>query len=239
VSQGRLTRVLDTRLTLTDEPWPFARQHAREIDAHWDERRRTHPNYFNGAIHLMLSATKAVAPGGVLSARFVKTDFKSFLYWRETGYPPAGTADAFGSGIVVTSDGAVLLGRQSSGNINSGLAYPPGGFIDARDIDGSGRIDIDASIARELMEETGIDPAALTPRPGYLAVEIGPLVSIARVFQIDLTGEAVQARVAAHLAADPNPELAGVVLVWQGSDLDALGVPPFAQLEVEAVFAGA
>ena len=94
-------------------------------------------------------------------------------------------------------------------------------------------------LSMELLEETGINPAALQPRPGYLAVEIGPLLSIARVFQSPLTGCALQAQVQAHLAADPSQELAGIVMVRPGCDLDALGVPPFAQLEVNAVFAGA
>jgi hypothetical protein len=59
----------------------------------------------------------------------------------------------------------VLLGRQSEGNLNSELAYPPRGLIDASDTV-AGTMDIDASIAPELEEETRLTPAKLERRPG-------------------------------------------------------------------------
>ena len=46
-------------------------------------------------------------------------------------------------------------------------------------------IDIDASIAREIGEETGLDAAALTRVPGYRVTLAGPLVSIAAEFCSD------------------------------------------------------
>ena len=230
---GTITRVEACDLRLTGEPWPFARDNAAAIDAHWAERCRANPGYFNGAIHAMHG--DGAITNGVFAASFLRTDFKSFLYWRETGYPPAGAFDAFGSAIIRSAEGHVLLGRQSGGNINAGLAYPPGGFIDARDVIADGPIDIAASIARELAEETGLDVATLTCKPGFLVTRIGPLVSIGQEFVASQPADELRAGILSRISADPDPELTDIVIVRQRSDLHGLSVPPYAELIVKSL----
>jgi len=230
---GQVVRVDRCELQATGEAWDFARRYRAEIDAHWERRKAERARFFNGTVHLM--AGHAVAEG-VLTARFIRTDFKSFLYWRETGTPDRSVTDAFGSALIRSAEGHVLLGRQREGNINGGLAYLPGGFIDARDVAADGAIDIEASILRELCEETGLLPAALERSPGFITTFAGASVSIAAEFRSRLPSEALEGQILRHIGADPNSELAGVVIVSSARDLAGLDMPAYARVLLNVLF---
>ncbi len=216
-------------LTVTSAPWHYASDHVAAIEQHWQHRLTTNPGYFNGAIHV-LALGEIAGDGnseGVFKGEFLRTDFKSYLHWREHGFPSAGVKDAFGSAIVRGCDGAVLLGLQRRGNINAGLAYLPGGFIDQRDVSADGAIDIGASIDRELAEETGLTTDAIAPQPGFRIVRSGPLVSMAREYRSALDSDALRARILEFLSADPNPELADIVIVRQVDAYDPALIPAY------------
>ncbi|MDX2258890.1 MAG: NUDIX hydrolase [Hyphomicrobiaceae bacterium] len=161
--------------------------------------------------------------------RLVKTDFKSFLYWRDHGFPEAGVRDGFGSALIRARDGAILLGRQSAGHINSGMTYLPGGFIDDRDVGADGIVRLGDSIAREVAEETGLELADLVPSDGFLVTRAGPQVSFARTFLSPLDGEALARRVREFLSRQSGAELADVVLVREPADCASLAMPAFAR----------
>src|SRR4051812_25539335 len=103
-------------LRVDGDVWPFAQQHAEEISAHWATATEANPRYFNGVVHLI---GDAVIDGHVFEASLVRTDFKSYLYWRSQDFPEAGVLDGFGSGILRSADGSLILGRQRRGNVNS------------------------------------------------------------------------------------------------------------------------
>ena len=109
--------------------WPFAEANKSAIEAHWAKVIQINPRYFNGVVHLVEDMH---FDNGVLDASLLKTDFKSYLFWRDQGFPEAGVLDGFGSALIRSSDGHMMLGRQRAGNVNAGLAYPPAGFIDER-----------------------------------------------------------------------------------------------------------
>lgn len=211
--------------SLTKKPWDFADRNARAIDMHWEKASAERPKLFNGIIHLLASWQVSE---GKLSGTFLRTDFKSFLYWRETGYGDAGVKDAFGSSLICSADGAVLLGRQTEGNMNAGLAYPPSGMIDVDDVGPNG-IDIDTNVARELGEECGLGPSELDRVPGYLVAFAGPLVAIAIEWRSKLDAEALRARMLKHVRSQHAPELADVVIVRGRGEIDAVGAPPYAR----------
>lgn len=222
---------------VSDTPWNFARDHAAAIDAHWANRRRTHPAFFNGVIYVMADlGVGAPTPGAAFAATLIATDFKSFLYWRETGHPQADVLDAFGSAILRSREGHVLLGRQSVGNINGGFAYLPGGFIDARDVGADGIVDIGASVARELAEETGLSSDELSVEPGFLVTRCGSQVSVAREYRSPLASPELRALILSRIAADPNPELADIVIVRSMTDLEGARVLPYTALALEQLF---
>jgi 8-oxo-dGTP pyrophosphatase MutT (NUDIX family) len=213
-------------LGVSEDPWPFAEDNRAAIEAHWARRKAENPHFFNGQIHLL---REFVIEGECLSGRLLRTDFKSFLFWRETGERDRSVLDAFGSALIRSRDGAIVLGCQRAGNINAGLSYLPGGFIDARDVDASGLVDIRASVLREVTEETGLTPADLSVGPNYLVTFCGQQVSIAVEIRASCEAAPLVSRIRRYLESDPSSELEDVVVVRTSSDVAALAVPAYAR----------
>lgn len=225
----RVIRVEGCELTCTDEAWAYAVDHADAIEGHWHAALQANPSYFNGPI--LLLHDWHVDERRWFRGRFLKTEFRAYLYWRSRGFEPAGVHDAFGSAVVRSSDGVLLLGEQGPGQVNSGFSYPPAGFIDARDVSGDTRIDIAASIGRELFEETGLAAGAtLEPQTGFWIAVSGPQVAIARVHVSDLDETRLLAAVTSHVERQQHPELSRFHSVRQKDDLDRLQVPAYARL---------
>lgn len=222
-----VSEIAACRLVVGVGNWPFAGAKRDEIDAHWEQAVRANPTYFNGTIYLMETFDLA---DGALSAHLIATEFKNYLYWRHCGFPSTGVRDGFGSALISSSDGAYVLARQRPGNVNAGLTYLPGGFIDARDVGTAGDVDMAKSIAREVAEETGLSGGILQPRPGFLVTQKGAHVSIAKVFDASLDADAVKARIDDHIAGEANSELEEAVVVRAYGDLRDLAMPGFARV---------
>ena len=97
----------------------------------------------------------------VLTGSYFETDFASFLAWRDWGFPDRSVRNAFPQAALMAADGAFLLGVMGDHTANAGHIYFPSGTPDPGDIDGE-RVDIDASLTRELREETGLDAGDFT-----------------------------------------------------------------------------
>lgn len=222
-------------LRVGDGVWAYARDQAGAIDEAWQRALIDNPNYFNGVVHL-IDELSVDADG--LSARLLKTDFKSYLYWRMAGFPECGVLDGFGSALIRSLDGAIVLARQRAGNVNGGLVYLPGGFIDGRDVGPGGAIDIGASIARELAEETGLGARDLRIEPGFYVTQTQAHVSVAVDYRAAVDALELKARIEQHIARDAASELTEVVLIRQTGDLAALAMPAYARQLVAALFDG-
>lgn len=196
-------------------PLPFDAEDAAAIAAHWRDAASENPKLFDGRV---LLSTGVAVEDGRLSADYAETGFSTFLWWRAKGFPERGVRNVFGAAAVVSRDGAVLLGRMAAHTANAGKVYFPAGTPDLGDIVGDA-VDIEGSIARELAEETGLAAPLVRPTATRIAVFAGPLVACVRRFDCDLSAAELAARAAAHLAADAEPELDGVVLARSASDL--------------------
>lgn len=215
-------------LRVGDGTWRYANDNRDAIADHWHRAAAANPNYFNGDIYL-IDAFALDAESRTAEARLLKTDFRSYLFWRERGFPFAGVLDGFGSGLITSSDGAIILGRQQPGNVNSGLAYLPGGFIDGRDVTADGRVDIVASVAREIAEETGLQAADLERKEEFFLVMGGAHIAIAVPYLSRLPAMLITSLVADHIARDSHPELSEVIAVIGLRDLDDLAMPSYAR----------
>ncbi|MCH9808736.1 MAG: NUDIX domain-containing protein [Alphaproteobacteria bacterium] len=173
-----------------------------------------------------------------MTAELIETDFSSFLFWKDTSYPEAGVRDGFGSAMIRSREGHVLLARQLAGHLNSGLLYLPGGFIDLNDVCGDGRVDIDASIMRELAEETGLGASSFVRRPGYLLTRVGVQVSIAVEFRSELDALELRHLLCSQLRAQGDPELADFVIFDRPPEPSQTDVVAFSRHAIEAVFSG-
>ena len=227
--------VSNCTLKLSDEPWVFAREHAAEIDAHWQAARTANPAYFNGAVHLI---DRVRLRESALAATLTRTDFKSYLYWRSCGFPAAGVLDSFGSAIIRSAGGDVLLARQMPGNVNHGFACLPSGFIDARDVQADGTIDIASSIAREIAEELGDGVAMqVTREDGFVVARSGTQLCFGAVYNTALSTAEIVALVDEHNAASEDPELEAIIPVASLADLAGIKMLPYARVLLEGLFA--
>ncbi len=221
VSDCLLQARLDSQMS-----WSFAAHHRTEIDAFWQEETTKNPSYFNGTVFMMLQG--AIAQG-VFQGDLIPVEFKAFCYWRAKVQDDQSARDCFGSAVVITSDGALMLARQSAGNINAGLTYLPGGFIDQRDVSHDCQIGIRESVLRELAEETGLVQETFKVRSNYLITQIGRQVSIGVVIDVKLTSDELNEQIRAFLASEEQPELEEIVFIEQPQDLALYDVPAYTQ----------
>src|SRR6202158_6103325 len=221
-------RVTTLDLSLQPWSWPFADERRADIDAHFAVKQREKP-IWNGRI---LLGREPVFTGERFSASYFEADFASFLAWRDWGFPDAGVFNGFGMGALRVSDGAFVLGEMGQHTSNAGRVYFPSGTPDLDDIRGNA-VDIAGSVAREVEEETGLAPADYRPSAHWDCVVSGAAIAMIRILDVDLTGEALRARIEANLALQRQPELSAIHLVRERRDLTA-AMPRFVAAFVEA-----
>lgn len=232
-SPAVIYRVTQLDLTWDNWDWPFAQARRAEIDAHFVARQAEKPKLFNGTV---LLAREAVFSAGRLSSIYFKTDFASFLAWRDWGFPDQSVFNGFGMGVLRSSDGAFALGEMAAHTANAGKIYFPGGTPDPSDCRGD-RLDIASSVAREVEEETGLSAADYRAAPHWDCVVTPASIAMLQVLDVDLPGPALRARIEANLARQQLPELSAIHLVWSGADLTA-AMPRFVSAFIEHNAAG-
>jgi len=223
-----IRRVTALDLTLQRRPWPFADERRVEIDAHFAAEQRERPNLWNGRV---LLGRDPVFTGERLSASYFETDFASFLAWRDWGFPDRDIFNGFGMGALLTSDGAFVLGEMGQHTSNPGRIYFPSGTPDLDDIRGD-TVDIAGSVLRELEEETGLTSADCRADADWHCIYTGTALAMMQILRVDVTGEALRARIEATLAQQDEPELAGIHLVRSRADLNA-AMPRFVTAFIE------
>jgi 8-oxo-dGTP pyrophosphatase MutT (NUDIX family) len=225
-------RVTALDLGFQPRPWPFADQRRTEIDAHFAVKRAEKPQIWNGRI---LLARNPAFGEGRFSAGYFDTDFASFLAWRDWGFPDASVFNGFGMGALRCADGAFVMGEMGRHTSNAGRIYFPSGTPDLDDIR-DGAVDIADSVAREVLEETGLEPADYRAAPHWDCVVSGAAIAMIKILDVDASGEALRARIETNLARQVQPELAAIHLVRETSDLTA-AMPRFVTAFIERQFA--
>jgi hypothetical protein len=224
-------RVSKLDLRFRPEPWPFADARRADIEAHFVAKQREKP-IWNGRI---LLARDPVFTGNHFSASYFEADFASFLAWRDWGFPDQAVFNGFGMGALHCSDGAFVLGEMGQHTSNAGRIYFPSGTPDLEDLS-AGAVDIAGSVAREVEEETGLAAADYRADTDWDCVVSGSAIAMIRILNVDISGEALRARIEANLARQNQPELSAIHLVRGVSDLTA-AMPRFVTAFIEKQFA--
>lgn len=233
MTQPVIHRVTTLDLAYRPSRWAFAEQRRAEIDEHFAQKQREKPEMFNGRV---LLGRKPVFSETHFSAEYFDVDFASFLAWRDFGYPDKDVFNGFGMGALRSSDGAYLLGEMSAGTANGGRIYFPAGTPDLDDIRGD-RVDLAASVAREVAEETGLEPSDYVTAPDWHCVVASRTIALMRILDVEMPAEALRQRVEGNLARQVAPELSAMHLVRSARDFTAT-MPAFvtafiaAQLQV-------
>jgi len=220
-------------LAFKPKPWEFADERRAEIDAFWAGLTAKNPALWNGRVLLLY---RQVMREGVFRGDYLETDYASFLAWRRWGTLGLGVHDCFSAAAIVSSDGAVLLGEMSAHTANAGAIYFPCGTPDPSDIAGD-KVDLEASVARELKEETGFDIDRFTAEPGWTAVVDRQLIVQIKTLRSAFTTDELRARMLAHLASERQPELSEIHIVRGAQDYVA-AMPPFVTSFLDWFFSG-
>ena len=221
-------RVTTLDLSLLPWSWPFADERRADIDAHFAIKQREKPKLWNGRI---LLARNPVFTESHFRADYFETDFASFLAWRDWGFPDRCVFNGFGMGALRCSDGAFVLGEMGCHTANAGRIYFPSGTPDPGDLS-DGAVDISGSVAREVEEETGLTSTDYRAGAHWDCVVSGVATAMIKILNVDVTGEALRARIAANLARQHQPELSAIHLVRDTRDLTA-AMPRFVTAFIE------
>jgi 8-oxo-dGTP pyrophosphatase MutT (NUDIX family) len=216
MTQMSIVPVERLELTFTPQPWPFAETRRAEIEAHFDALKAAKPALWNGQV---LALHEHRFEGSVFRGSFLAADYASFLAWRDWGYPETGVKDSFAQGALLTADGAFLLGVMGQHTANAGRIYFPSGIPDPSDVNGS-TVDFEASVRREVWEETGLTPADYVEAPAWHTVLGGPYVAQFRILRLRQDAVSLRARILDFLARERQPELSDIRIVRGPADLD-------------------
>jgi hypothetical protein len=223
-----------TTLDLKVEPWdwPFARERRADIDAHFEQRQRAIPALFNGRVLLLREPRHQ---DGVFHARYFETDYATFLAARDWGWPDRAVFNGFGMGALRGSDGVFVLGEMAQQTANAGRIYFASGTPDTNDLRGA-EVDMAGSVARELAEETGLTSHDYRAASRWHTVETEQYIALMQPLEANVPGADLRRRILDNLAAQTEPELAGVHLVRDRRDLTAT-MPLFIRAYIEAMLA--
>jgi 8-oxo-dGTP pyrophosphatase MutT (NUDIX family) len=196
--------------------WPFAEKRRDDIAAHFEARRKTTPQLWNGRILLMRDFA---ITGSTLHGRYFETGFAEFLAWRDWDFPDPAVVNCFPMGALRASDGAYLMGVMSARTANPGRIYFAAGTPDRDDLRGD-TVDLLGNVLREIGEETGLTAADLAISPGWHAVVDGPRVAVMKPVTVALAAVEARTRMLRHLAGEREPELSDIRIVRSAADLD-------------------
>lgn len=221
---GQVLRIETLDLSVEPFDWAFARERRAEIDAHFEAKRRDKPGLWNGRVLLM---HRHDVDGDTLRGRYFETDFASFMAWRDFGFPDRGIRNCFALGALQGSDGGYVLGVMSAGTANAGKIYFPGGTPDPSDVTGQ-RLDLEASVRREVREETGLGPEAFEIGTGWHCIMAGAQIGLLKRMAVQDTAERLRERIRSYIASESDPELADAFVARGAADIHPM-MPDFIQ----------
>lgn len=220
----RVDAITGFDLRLGSETWPFARENASAIAAHWRELMAQKPGLWNGEV---LICTAAEVRDAQLTARFTFTDYASFVAWRNWGAPDKTVRNCFGVPVVATRDRALVFAEMADHTLNAGFIYPPSGSLERRDVRADGTIDIEGSMRHELMEETGLN-ADEARKGNMLVIHDAHRLAVTRAHLFTETFNDLQQRFAAHSPEPQHAELTRLIAVRGPQDIRP-AMPAYAQ----------
>jgi 8-oxo-dGTP pyrophosphatase MutT (NUDIX family) len=225
---ARLLKVRELDLVFESAPWAFAERQAASIAAHWVRMTKAKPALFNGRV--LLLGRRAIVTGSdgavTLKGAFFATDYADYLAWEQFGFPGDPVDNCFSMAALRGSDGAFLLGEMAHHTINAGQIYFPAGTPDPTDVFG-GRVDLEASARRELLEETGVDASDAAIARGWTVVFADRRIACMKLMTLAVPAARAKARIEAYLAQDPHAELSRMHVVRSPRDIDDSRVPVF------------
>jgi len=202
--------------------WRWASDNREAIDANWAQKTAAKPRMYNGRVLLLQDLALS---DGLCRATYFETDFKSFLGWRDLGYPDPTIGNGYAMGALQGSDGAFVCGVMGRHTANDGRIYFPSGTPDLSDLQPDGSVDLATSVTRELAEETALPEEVYDIADEWILVRTGLAAAFMRPILCREPAEAVADRIRAAIAAQEEPELSDAAVIRGPEDIDPGKMP--------------
>lgn len=215
--------VTEVTVRVLDAPHPFDLAERERAAENWAREIAANPALYDG--RMVLQHRISILDGRIESQAHV-VPFSTFLWWRRNRDRNV-AMHLFALPVMMSSDGAVIAIRMAQHTANPGRVYCAAGSLDAEDVV-DGVCDLDGNMAREVMEETGIDLARAEAGP-FHALHTQSAVTLFRTYRMPETADVLLEQIGQHIAGDPEPE-ADQVLAIRSADPDlhpyAVFMPP-------------
>jgi 8-oxo-dGTP pyrophosphatase MutT (NUDIX family) len=238
-SAVRIVDVAELDFAFEPRPWRFAQTHSAAIAAHWARLSTEKPKAYNGRVLLMRRYALARRTDGKLKLEgdYFETNYADFVAWRAIGDSDEPVVHGFAMAALHDADGAYLLGEMAPHTVNGGQIYFPGGTPDPNDVV-NGKVDLDASVRREVFEETGVRAEETVVASNWTVAFVGSRIACLKPMTLPSSADEAKARIEAFLAREALPELARMHIVRRTSDIDEARVPVFISAYLHATLEG-
>ena len=235
---GAIAEVAELDFALEPSAWSFPATHRAAIDTHWAELRRRNPALYNGRVLLLgrRELCRRADRALTLEGGFFEVDFADFAAWRDFGFPGEPVENCFAMAALRGAEGAFLLGEMASHTLNAGDVYFPSGTPDMSDVF-DGKVDLEASARRELLEETGVTAESAEFRDGWTLVFARGRIACMKEIALKIPAEEAKASIDAFLAADPHSELKRMHVIRRLDDVEPGRTPDFVAAYIRAKLA--
>ena len=193
-----------------------------EIDRYWSSVSKCNDRLWNGDFFMF---TDVNIEDRVLHGRGYKTDFATFMYWRDHGRDKSVT-HITGTTFPHFSDGSLLTIKMASHTANAGRIYFPAGSFDVDDIIESS-FDVTINIRRELMEEIGLDMQENWLSGSLLASQDANAIHIGQSMRLPVGFDQLYADWTVHRANGGDDEVEELVRICHRDDIP-LEMPNYA-----------
>ncbi len=237
IDAPRIVEVAELDFAYEPAPWSFVEAAAERVAGHWAELCARKPALFNGRV--LLLARRELAQGADGGLRFTgayfETDYANYVAWRDWGHPGERVDNCFSMAALRGADGAFLLGEMAPHTLNAGQIYFPAGTPDPQDLL-DGRVDLDGSARRELLEETGLQAGEASAGKGWTVVFQPRRIACMKAMTLAVPADEARARIDDFLRRDPLAELSRMHIVRRVEDIDEARTPAFVAAYLRAAF---
>lgn len=206
--EGRLFPVASVDIKVEDGDKAQILRFEEAVRENWEREVAANPYLFNGRL---ITLNAVGLDDGAIEATGQIVPYAYHLWWRRQAPRPP-TFHSFAMPVIVSADGAIIAIRMSRTTANAGKVYCASGSLEVADIV-DGHVDIDANMAREAAEETGLDLSAMRAEPQYHGAHFQQAVMFYRFFHATLDADRLIAKVQEHMRHDAEQEIDAVIAI--------------------------
>lgn len=213
--ENEIIALRGARVAVAREPLAYSQRNRPAIEENWRRETNANPALYNGPVFLAPAMRLA---SGTLEGSYSRSDFATLMYWRGDSCDER-PWHVFGVGVVVSSDNRLIAARMAARTALPGRIYFPAGSVDESDIVG-GMVDYDASMAREVREETGLDLGWGRREEALYMVTARRSIALFRRFHFPLPADQLVAHMRNHIEAQRQPELDDAVVISGSGEMN-------------------